>query len=571
MLDYLTARENVGLAASYVREKRAASRAKVETLLQSMGLQARSKHFPRELSGGEQQRVAVARALINGAGLVLCDEPTGALDAAHSGEVLDVLEDLVESGHTVVVASHDAGVVERASRRIELRDGAVIADSGHTATKRTGHIFSQPHSAATPWRTAFGSALVALKESRLRSAFVLLSIALGAWSVISLFGLMEAANREAMSVMERVGSNRLSVSGGQVEATDYGSRFRHFPMTFDDARAVEREIDNVRSVHPSMSRGMRVRSPLAELEMIPIHATDGIQAKTPYQNLPWPIDRGVFLTPEDREALAQVAVIGPALSEHLFGAEANPVGGHIEINGMQFLVKGLLGPRPKLYGEGEVFITDPKLLRPGLSFVPMARGLDVFVPLETGVEFLFGGEEQIALDLQVEDVSRLEETAADIRDLMFRRHGHRYEVTSEAQTLAAREALSGALTAAFVLMGLAALIVGGFGILSVMLESVDARTREIGIRRAVGARRGDISAQFLVESAMLAVCGGVIGALLSLAGAPLLSMLNATDVVFEWWYFVLAMGSAATIGLLFGIVPAVKAATLEPAKALRLP
>lgn len=572
LLEFLTALENVKVPAGYVRASRGNSKEKAASLLESLGLEDRSRHLPGEISGGEQQRVAIARALMNGAEIILCDEPTAALDEANSKEVLDLLEKLVLDGHTVVVVSHMAEVAARARRRVELRDGRVVSDTGAVTGEDGVAAPIEREPSSTPWLNALRGGFVALRAGGLRTALLVFSILLGVWSVVSLFGLAEGSSREAASIMERVGANRLSVMG--LEVVDESMMLmRALPKTLGDAEAIELEVDNVREVRMSMGRFLTVRSDRSEVDRAWVQATDSEEATTHAQKLSWAVARGTFLSPRDRTERAQVAVIAPKLGDRLFGIGVDPIGRQMEIGGLQFVIKGMLAPHPRLVGEGEFFETDREsALAEGLPYYPIiAEGMNVFVPFRTGSELLFQSEDLTTLNVLVKDVSKLEETAAEIRDLMFRRHGRGgYEVSNEAGALAARKELSGALAAILVSLGVAALLAGGLGIMSVMLAAVDQRRREIGIRMAVGARRRDISAQFLVETTVVTAIGGALGALVSLIGKPLLSALTVAPVVFEPWFFLLAVGCAVATGLIFGIVPAHRAAGIEPAEALRM-
>ena len=193
----------------------------------------------------------------------------------------------------------------------------------------------------------------------------------------------------------------------------------------------------------------------------------------------------------------------------------------------------------------------------------------MLIPFKTGADVLFVTDRLDGLDVLVEDVSRIEETAGDIQDLMFRRHGRGgYTVQNEAQRWAAHKKLKEMYAAIFATITGVALVVGGVGIVSVTLAAVSQRRREIGIRMAVGARRRDISAQFLVETTVLTIIGGVCGVLLALAGTPLLSDLTERPVAFAPWFVPVAAACAIAAGSVFGIVPAQRAARLDPVAAL---
>ena len=565
LLESLTARGNVELPATYTASDGARRRDRAEELLHAFGMRERSDHMPGELSGGEQQRVAIARALMNGARVILADEPTGALDAEQGEQVLALLEDLAGRGHTVIVISHDHRVAARARRRVVLRDGRVVEDSGPRSAPDVALEPRKVRRGGMPWLAAVRGGLISMRSGRLRAALTVFSVALGIWSVVALLALAEGARRDTLAAVERMGANRLSVWGH--EGT--GTAMRRLPKTLEDSRAIAEQVDNVRTVVPWMMRYLPVRAGSEHLAGVRVRARDDTEPKTYFQNLAWPIEQGAFLNQRDNEEAAMVAVIGPAVRDRLFAGGVDPVGEHIEINGLNFVVKGVLSRRPGFVGEGVILTTDPANPPPGLPFFFGTTGPDLLIPFKTGADVLFGTDELDGLDVLVEDVSRIEETARDIQDLMFRRHGRGgYGVTNEAQTWAAHKKLKGMYAAIFATIAGVALLVGGVGIVSVTLAAVSQRRREIGIRMAVGARRRDISAQFLGETTVLTIIGGVCGVLLALVGTPVLSDLTERPVAFAPWFVPMALACAIAAGSVFGIVPAQRAARLDPVAAL---
>ena len=562
LIESATARENVELPAAYAGLPRGERRRRARDLLGFVGLGGRLESRPAELSGGERQRVAVARALVNGARAILADEPTGALDAEQGGEVLDLLERLAAAGRAVVVVSHDAGVAARAGRRVALRDGRVVEDSGPAA----GGAFEpgerrRPAGAGMAWLTALRGGLSALRGGRLRAALTVCSVALGIWSAAALLGLAEGARRDAVATLERMGANRLVLQPFYVVDLEV----RRLTMTLADARAVAEQVGNVRSVVPLGADILPVRAGERAAE-ISVSARDDTEPRTTKQNLPWPVERGAYITQRDSDEAALVAVIGPRARNLLFDPVVDPVGESVEIKGLRFVVKGVLADRPPIAGEGESFSSDEALAEQrGIPYQLPA----IHVPFRTGFELLFGTDGINRLDVYVEDVSRIDETMGDIQDLMVRRHGPgRYVVVSEGRIVSARKELSGTYMAILGAVGGVALLAGGFGVLSAALASVAQRRREIGIRMAVGARPGDVSRQFLVETAVLATVGGALGVLLAVLGSPLLSRLASAPVAFAPWFVPAALGCAVAVGLAFGIVPARRAARLDPATAL---
>ncbi len=557
LLDSLTALENVELPAGYAGRPGKDQERRARETLGALGLEQRLGHRPAELSGGEQQRVAIARALINGARMILADEPTGALDSEQAGELLDLLEALADRGHAVIVASHDRTVASRARRVVELRDGRVVRDSGAVPVREVEAREAQPgRSGGIPWRTALRGGLASLRASRMRAALTVSSIALGTWSVLALLGLAEGVGLDLAASMERMGTNRLTV--GRLAMV--GGSFERLPLTMADAEAIGDEVDNISTLLPGLWERLPVSGGSESIDEVIVRAKSDLEPRTT-QNVYWPLEQGSYLTRRDGETGAQVAVIGPTVRKRLFAPDQDPMGAHIQIDGRPFLVKGVLTDHPRQEGEGESFWSGPT----AYEWI----GTVIHIPFQTGADVLFGKENLSGLDILVTDVERIDETAADIKDVLFRRHGKDgYTVQNDAVIWTSGKKLKAVHIAIFGTIAVVAILVGGMGIMAVTLASVRQRTREIGIRMAVGARRRDITAQFLVETVVATTLGGVIGALLGFAGSPLLSHLTDAPVAFAPWFVPVALGCAVAAGLLFGIVPARRASRLDPVAAL---
>ena len=560
LLESATARENVELPAIYAGLPRAQRRRRARGILEAIGMGDRLEHRPAELSGGEQQRVAIGRALMNGARVILADEPTGALDTKQGDEVLALLEQLSARGHTVILISHDKTVAARAGRRVELCDGQIIDDSGTApAIDAAGAPPRKTNAGGLRWLPAVRDGLSALRSGRLRAALTVSSIALGIWSAVALLGLAEGARRDALAAVERMGANRFQVTGWQMVRGEDGESGMGIlmPKTLADAQAI-RQLPNIRSVIQIMAKPLVVQVDEHVLEEILVKGTSETEPKTS-QNVNWPLKLGTFLTRQDSDESAQVAVIGPTIANALFAGVENPVGEQMYIGGLPFTVKGVLTSHPRPEHAGE--FTDEQYENLGKA---------VFVPLGTASEVLMATDRLAQLDVIVEDISLIEETAEDIKDLMFRRNGRENytQVRNNAELLAAHRKLSAMHAAIFATLAGAALLAGGLGIMSVSLAAVSQRRREIGIRMAVGARRRDISMQFLVETCVLTAVGGACGLLLALAGGPVLSAIAGAPVANAPWFVPVALGCALATGLAFGIIPARRAARLDPVAAL---
>ncbi len=557
LLESLTALRNVELPATYANAPNRWRHRRAREILGSIGLGDRIDHRAAELSGGEQQRVAIGRALMNDARVILADEPTGALDTAQGDEILTVLEELAGRGKAVIVVSHDPDVATRAHRRVHLADGRLANDDGPgPAVGPLAAGKARIHRGAIPWMSAVASGWASIRSHRLGASLTVASVAIGIWSVVALLGLAEGAHREALGVVDRMGANRLTVRGYEI----VGTNVLRLPQTLADAEAIAEEVANVRSVVPWLVKRSVAMVGSQQIENVRVRAVELAGPRT-NENVPWPLESGTFPSRRDSDALAQVAVIGRTVRDRLFGPASDPLGETIYFDGLPFEVTGVLAPHPFGEGEGATY----KLREAG----KVLRENVAFIPFRTGVEVLFGTDVLNRIEVFVDDVSLLDKTARDIRDLMNRSHGREgYTVENDAIRLAAFKRLSGLHAAVLGTLAAVALLVGGFGIVAVTLAAVSQRTREIGIRMAVGARRRDITAQFLVETVVATTLGGVIGALLGFAGSPLLSHLTDAPVAFAPWFVPLALGCAVAAGLLFGIVPARRASRLDPVAAL---
>ncbi|MDE0225367.1 MAG: ATP-binding cassette domain-containing protein [Gammaproteobacteria bacterium] len=558
LLDSLSAVANVELPATYAGLREGQRHSRAREILETLGLGDRLDHRPGEMSGGEQQRVAIARALLNGARVILADEPTGAIDTEQGVEVLDLLEALAERGHAVVVVSHDQTVASRAHRVVELVDGRVVRDSGASLAPGSASDTPEPQpprQSTIPWLASIRHGLFSLWTSGLRGALTVFSVALGTWAVLALLALSEGARLGIADAMEEMGANRLSVSsmgfrpGGTVQV----------PLTLADADAIAEQVANVSSVLPGMWERLPVSRGGELIDPVIVRALSVYEPLTT-QNAPWPLVEGTYLTEDDRGALAQVAVIGPTVRDRLFPPDESPLGQHVDIDGLPFVVRGVLAPHPRQVGEGEMMWSGPNWS----DWI----GTVVHVPFETGANLVFGKENLNGLDVLVADADRIDETAADITDLLFRHHGMEYEVTNQALIWISGKKLKTMHLVLFGAIAGIALVLGGMTIVAVSLAGVSQRRREIGIRRAVGARRRDITAQFVVETGVATTLGGVIGALLSFGGSSLLAQATGAPVAFEPWFALVALGCAIATGLAFGIVPARRAAGLDPVSAL---
>lgn len=539
-----SAQENVEMPGRYaglpadLRESRAAA------LLGRLGLAERRHHRPNQLSGGQQQRVSIARALMNGAPVILADEPTGALDSASGAEVVALLRELAAEGRTIVLITHDRKVAEAADRVVEMRDGRIVSDSGRRSRPAAPVPEAGPaesHTPASVWTSAgeaFAAALRSLGANGFRTALTLLGIVIGVASVIALLAIGEGAKRAVMARVGALGVNLVYVLAGSGDP-----RLPTTPLTEADGEAILR-LPNVESVMPYLDMPVMVRYGNID------HRTSGLatSASLPLTHR-WPVALGSFFTAADERAGAAVAVLGHNVAKRLFPNGESPLGRHVQVNNIPFQVTGVMGQKGDLTGSQD---TDDW----------------VFVPLSTGVQRLVGKPDLQLILVSVHNVGRIAETRDAIKALMTKRHGQEdFQIRDVTARIRTATETQDTMT---LLLGSAAvvtLLVGGIGVMNIMLVSVTERTREIGIRMAAGARAADIERQFLMEAALVAGLGGLVGVALGLASGALVGLF-VMPVLFTATAIAGAVTSAVVTGLVFGLIPARRAARLDPVAAL---
>jgi len=544
LLGSTTALENVEVPAIYAGVKAADRHARAAQLLTTLGLGDRLDHRPAQLSGGQQQRVSIARALMNGGRVILADEPTGALDSASGVEVMALLKDLWQRGHTIILITHDAKVAAQAERQIEILDGRIVSDTGPrppdtpvpTPTREargSGSLARSLGELAEAMRMAVRS----LKGNAFRTLLTLLGIVIGVGSVVTMLAIGEGARREIVDRISAMGVNMLTVRPA------FG-RGGAAPLPVADVDAVA-ELPNLQAVLPRLGSSATLRFGNVD------HQTEvtGTSASLP-EALSWPVATGVFFSDADSKAYAPVAVLGATVVEKLFPDGSDPLGQYVLVNNVPFLVIGTLTRKgAAAFGERD-------------------RDDVVFVPVLTAGMRLFGRSTLDSMTILVEDEAFIGATEEAVTSLLLQRHGAQdFNVMNAAEIMSMVSESRQTFTVLLGSIAAISLLVGGIGVMNIMLVSVTERTREIGIRMATGARQSDILSQFLVEAIVVSVLGGAIGLAMGI-GAGLVVASFDTPVSFTTTPMLLAFGCAAATGLVFGFAPARKAAKLDPVVAL---
>lgn len=538
--------ENVEVPAIYSGMPPAQRNARAVELLTLLGLGERLHHKPSQLSGGQQQRVSIARALMNGGRIVLADEPTGALDSASGVEVMALLQDLSQRGHTVILITHAQEIAAQAKRIIEIKDGRIVSDSGAQPAGASG-VDETPAAAGNGDSFLGGAfeasktAVRALRANLFRTVLTLLGIVIGVASVIAMLAIGDGAKQAVLDRISAMGTNLLLIRPGAPNRRGQsGSVASLIP---DDAEAIA-ALPNVLAAVPELGGGVTARFGNADYQT---QAT-GTTATFPVARS-WPLARGIFFSTADVRSYAAVAVLGQTVVSNLFSKEVDPIGQYVVLNSVMFQVIGVLSAR-------------------GAS--PQGQDQDdvVLVPLTTGSLRLFGQRFLRTVTVAVDDVDSIDATQEAVTTLLEQRHhATDFQIRNMASILDTATETQNTLTMLLGSVAAISLLVGGIGVMNIMLVSVTERTREIGIRMATGARMRNILQQFLTEALVVSLLGGAIGVAVGLAAAALISAFG-TPVKYSPGPVLLAFGCAFATGLLFGYMPARRAARVDPIVAL---
>lgn len=553
LLAHLSAEANVQVPAIYADQPLIEHQPKARALLQRLGLGQRMQHRPGQLSGGQQQRVSIARALINGGAVILADEPTGSLDSRSGEEVMAILRELHCNGHTIIIVTHDAQVAQHADRIIEIHDGEIVADQLNADRKAIAVQPTEPDKGtqdrqldgvAAHWRRfseAFKMAWISLCSHRMRTLLTMLGIIIGIASVVSVVALGQGAQTRVLRDISAMGTNTIDVYPGKDWGDEQAASIRTLQPV--DLRIIQAQfwVDSV-SAMVNGSRTIRYRSQH-------VSATVNGVSQDYFQVMGIRMSQGAVFSAYDLLRRGQSLVIDHNTRQRLFKDWEQPLGQVILVGGLPCTVVGVMESRDD-----------------GFS----GPSLQVYLPYTTVMGRLLGQSHFNSIKVRLKDQVASPAAEQALQTLLLARHGHPdFFLSSSDSILKIVQKTTDTLTLLVSAVAFISLLVGGIGVMNIMLVSVTERTREIGIRMAVGARRADILQQFLIEAVLVCLLGGLLGVLLSLLISQVFGYFVQT-IIME--FTALAMISACLcsllVGVLFGYIPARNAARFDPIQAL---
>lgn len=542
LISNLTALENVCLPGIY--EGLEDRKTKGLNLLDKLDIKEKAYSKPNQLSGGQQQRVSIARALINGGEVILADEPTGALDSKSGIMVMEILSNLHKNGHTIILVTHDKNVANYANRVIEIKDGKIINDETKKNEKFTIQNLDKNKNKSSfgyKFLEALKMAISSIFSHKLRSFLTMLGIIIGIASVICVVALGEGSQEKILSSIRAIGTNTINIYPGK---------------NFGDLRA-----GKVKSLSVDDSRILGMQNYLDY--STPNTSTSGVIT---YKNLSLNANlrgggvnslavNGIEIQTGRSFELSDIAnsnsvVIIDQNTKNSFFKDENPLGKNIFFNQKPLKIIGIAKEDENAFGGSD--------------------NLRLYAPFSTVINKITGDRHIHSITVKVKDDRNAQLAEEAIVSILTQKHGKKDFFTRNSDTIKKTvESTMATMRLLISSIALISLIVGGIGVMNIMLVSVSERTKEIGIRMAIGAKESDILIQFLIEAIILCIIGGIIGLFTAYSFGYLFNSLSGNFYMkFSTMPAIIALMSSCLVGTIFGYLPAKNASKLNPIDAL---
>jgi len=599
LLARTSALENVGLPLYYAASgplRRSVRTERAREALDFVGLGARERNTPGQLSGGQQQRVAIARALINAPSLLLADEPTGNLDTRTSHELMETLVALNrDQGVTIVLVTHEPDIAAYADRVVTMRDGTIVSDESVPKPAVSAASVHRHAAQATRARTRspvdagallpfalmiLAAAAQAIGRNKMRSALTMLGVFIGVAALIVMVAVGAGASDAVRKQIESLGSNVVVILPGAISTGGIRAGFGSAStLTVSDAQAIRRNDTAVAHVGYLIRQQGQVQYGNQNWTT----TVQGVSANyPPITN--WRIAAGRPIAEDDENRAALVAVIGETVYRQLFNPGESPLGAAIEVKGVPLTVIGVLAAKGQsAFGQDQ----DDLLMIPFTTAERKVLGVAAPSQQQTPINWpylpppnpynlvprLTGYANQIYI--QAAGEAQVQAAIEQVTSTLARRHRIRsgqlndFDVRNLSQFVETAESSSRIMALLLAAVASISLLVGGIGIMNILLVSVTERTREIGLRMAIGARRLHVLLQFLAEAVFLSVSGGLAGIVMGVAMSALIPLLFGWPAPISTAAVGGGFAFAAAVGVFFGYYPARKAASLNPIDALR--
>ena len=400
-------------------------------------------------------------------------------------------------------------------------------------------------------RESMEVAIEGLVANKMRATLTMLGVIIGVGAVIAMLAIAQGAKEQTMQRIQQMGTNVLAVMSGQSrQGAVRGGSGSSQALTLEDVNAISPKCPSVTATAPEVRQNMQVKYKAQNTNTTVFGTSEDYPSIRNYK-----VREGRFFSAREIKSAQKVAAIGPTTAQNLFGTDS-PVGKSIYIQGSRFKIVGVMAAKGAAGGYN-----DPDD--------------QIFIPVTTAMRRMFGVNYLRAISVQAKSMTLMDQAASEVQTLLRKRHKlsdsqeDDFTIRNQADYVQMAEETSGVFTMLLAGIASVSLLVGGIGIMNIMLVSVTERTREIGIRKALGARRKDILLQFLIESLVLSLFGGLLGVMFGVGGSMVVGALTGWNISVSAQSMLLSFSFAAIVGISFGIYPARQASNLDPIDALR--